>query len=109
MQWNQFRFSTKHNIPLEPQFPPPTKNNSCMPSMPMFEVATSCDVIAILMEFVRAKRQCTSLCACSEVKELLDHMGNEDADLKDKTDFVPKFSDFQFCLDEKKHRKQSCF
>ena len=37
MQWTQFRFSTKHNIPLEPQCPPPQqKNNSCMPSMPMF-------------------------------------------------------------------------
>ena len=37
MQCTQFRFSTKHNISLEPQCPPPKKNNSCMlRSMPMF-------------------------------------------------------------------------
>ena len=39
MQCTQFRFSTKHNISLEPQCPPPPqkkKKNSCMRSMPMF-------------------------------------------------------------------------
>ena len=49
MQWTQFRFSTKHNIPLEPQCPPPPqqKNNSCMPSMlsmPMFSKECTCTI-----------------------------------------------------------------
>ena len=42
------------------------------------ENATSCDFIAVLVQFVSAKRQCTSiqvrkqkLCACSKVKLLL--------------------------------------